>query len=529
MENDIEQEEQGVRARGRGGKELEQEKPASERGESGSSRKDRAVSSPKKVFCLFCLFILIALSIVLYRAWTQSFPSQVVQVVASGSKKAGLPGFAKENGGGRFGGSRKQMKPFVLPANIRRDLIEQGKLEPPNRGSGGAGAGGGGGSSGRGGNSYSDKLREKGAMKGEGKSSAPSAQLELWQQVIHDENIDIHIQIPRESTDLSLIPPQRISKNRNYRCTNQEERFTLDQGSPKPDFIFIGVAKGGSTSFSAYIADHPNYKGSPQKEPNFFTYPHIMGQTPKRYQSMFVNVDPLDPSNTMFAGEFSTDNIVHPLTARRILTYLSPQTKIIMFLRNPIDRAYSQYIMQVRAGQERYLPFEEIAEIEIQDYPKIRETYRRCFSEDACDVTSCFADEPLQSHDFDHTLTAMANEDDMMYFNFVGFISRSVYDDQVERYLSIFPRENILIYDSDFFYDNTVTVMTEITEFIGMPYIDWSQHEKLKMTWGGGASNSHAAHDYPPLREETRARLRSFFEPYNQRLFKLIGREFDWQ
>ena len=76
--------------------------------------------------------------------------------------------------------------------------------------------------------------------------------------------------------------------------------------------------------------------------------------------------------------------------------------------------------------------------------------------------------------------------------------------------------------------DNKAT-MQRVAEFLELPYFEFDS-ELMDKSWGGGASNRYEnPHDYPPLSNETRADLREFFRPYNERLYKLIGRDLGWE
>lgn len=323
------------------------------------------------------------------------------------------------------------------------------------------------------------------------------------------------------------LPPQIGLPGQEYTCKSLEERFMLDLSKPKPDFLFLGVAKGGSTSFSQYIIEHPQVQRSKVKEANFFSFPEVLGMTPAKYQNQFYNVVP--GQGHMVAGDYSTAYIMHPLTPRRVLTYLGTDVKLILFLRNPIDRAYSHYTMQARGKMERELTFEQIIELEIEDYSKYRKAARRCFQHPSCDTSLCFPEEPLTKHNSVREADFITNESQLKGFYFKSYLARSVYDDMLERWLAVFPRENFYITSSERFYAETETVMSEITNFLGLRPFDWSQAETLKMTWGGGPSNGHQAHDYPPLSAATRKKLNEYLTPFNRRVYEMVGEDYGWE
>lgn len=79
------------------------------------------------------------------------------------------------------------------------------------------------------------------------------------------------------------------------------------------------------------------------------------------------------------------------------------------------------------------------------------------------------------------------------------------------------------------FADNQ-KIMNEVASFLGLPYFDFSSASQLDNTWGGGASNKYEnPHDYPPLSEATREKLRKFFKPYNERVYEIVGKNYGWE
>lgn len=118
-----------------------------------------------------------------------------------------------------------------------------------------------------------------------------------------------------------------------------------------PNFFIVGVAKGGTTSLYTYLKQHPQIYMSPMKEPHYFS------QVGARYgKQNFVDVVSNEAEYlTLFrgagghpaVGEASTSYLGFEDTAEKIYERL-PEARIIILLRDPIDRAYSHYLMDVR-------------------------------------------------------------------------------------------------------------------------------------------------------------------------------------
>ena len=121
---------------------------------------------------------------------------------------------------------------------------------------------------------------------------------------------------------------------------------------PQLDFIVIGAIKAATTWLQAQLKQHPDVF-VPDIEPHFFTRDHDRGWG--WYRSLFPDAK----RDGELWGEKTADYLAKPEAARRIAQEY-PDAKLIVQLRNPIDRAYSDYKMLYRRGTvtgppERYL------------------------------------------------------------------------------------------------------------------------------------------------------------------------------
>lgn len=135
-----------------------------------------------------------------------------------------------------------------------------------------------------------------------------------------------------------------------------------------PNFLIVGAARSGTTSLYYYLKQHPEIYMSPVKEPHFLVYhalefPHRGGQDGMfdenivkdfaEYKSLFSNV-----KAEMKIGEASTAYLYYYKNAIPKIKKTLGDIKIVVILRNPIDRAYSAYMHQIRYNTE-YLSFED--------------------------------------------------------------------------------------------------------------------------------------------------------------------------
>ncbi len=119
-----------------------------------------------------------------------------------------------------------------------------------------------------------------------------------------------------------------------------------------PTFLVVGIEKAGTTSIYQYLNQHPQVYMSPVKETNFLErdWENFQGKpNPKRidtwekYCNLFNNVQ-----DEIAIGEVSPNYLFHyQSSSDRIIKYV-PDVKMIAILRNPVDRAYSDYLMHLR-------------------------------------------------------------------------------------------------------------------------------------------------------------------------------------
>lgn len=146
----------------------------------------------------------------------------------------------------------------------------------------------------------------------------------------------------------------------------REQRYGADRpGEAVPNFIMVGAAKAGTTALYWYLDEHPQVFVSPMKETNFFAYGldergDLLYGDPElhrfrvrswsEYQALFA-----DAGEAVAIGEASPIYLECPQAAARICARL-PAVRIVCGLREPVDRAYSDYLMYLRSRGRRLDP-----------------------------------------------------------------------------------------------------------------------------------------------------------------------------
>ncbi|NES20105.1 MAG: sulfotransferase [Symploca sp. SIO3E6] len=122
-----------------------------------------------------------------------------------------------------------------------------------------------------------------------------------------------------------------------------------------PTFLIIGVQKAGTTSIYEYLRQHPQVYMSPVKETNFLEKdwskipPNPRKKkkidTFEKYCQLFQNV-----TDEIAIGEASPNYLFHYQSSAELIQHYLPQAKMIAILRNPSERAHSDYLMHIREG-----------------------------------------------------------------------------------------------------------------------------------------------------------------------------------
>jgi hypothetical protein len=146
-------------------------------------------------------------------------------------------------------------------------------------------------------------------------------------------------------------------------------RPLADEAPVLPNFVIIGAAKAGTTALYWYLADHPQVFMSPVKETNYFAFGldhegNLLYGDPElhrfpvrsfaAYEELFSGAE-----GAVAVGEASPIYLECPQSAARIREVL-PDARIICGLREPVDRAYSDYLMYLRARGRRLDPARDL-------------------------------------------------------------------------------------------------------------------------------------------------------------------------
>ena len=252
---------------------------------------------------------------------------------------------------------------------------------------------------------------------------------------------------------------------------------------PAPDFLLIGANKAGTTSLIDYLRLHPRIFISRIKEPCFFSDPAQRARGEGWYESLFAGARP-----DQLRGEGSTTYSRWPyleepwtLDPREEILARRPDVRLVYLVRHPVDRAFSHYYNNLRLGREN-LSFEDAIDAEEE---RIAGEEERLLS--------------------DPQAVSLAHKR-------YSYLRRGLYAEQLLRWQSCFPEEQLLLVDAGRLFTDPRAVVAEVLAFVGVD--PWEPPNFAARNEGRHGEAMQAA---------TRSRLEVFYEPHEQRLSDLIG------
>lgn len=254
-----------------------------------------------------------------------------------------------------------------------------------------------------------------------------------------------------------------------------------------PDFLIVGAKRAGTTSLWNSVVRHPNVlpmfparmriKGTA-----FFTTNH--GRGLPWYRSHF----PLRAHRAVrarvhgdrpVAGEATPYYLFHPLAPGRAARVV-PEARIVVILRDPVDRAYSHYRERVRHGAEP-LSFEAALDAEEERLRGEEDRIRR-----------------------DDGYVSFAHEH-------LSYVEQGRYAGMIERWLESYPRERCLFLLNEDLDGDPSGQLRRLVEFLGLP---------VRVP---PALDRYNYHPGEPMDRSTRGRLVETFAEDNRRLGALLG------
>ena len=252
---------------------------------------------------------------------------------------------------------------------------------------------------------------------------------------------------------------------------------------PLPDFLIVGAQRAGTTSLYHWLSRHPKVRTSVWKEVHFFDdYNRYQKRGEMWYRSHFPL---LGHRPSVRVGEATPSYLFNPAAPRRVAE-LIPNVRLIVLLRDPVDRAYSHYNHTKKAGKEN-LSFWKAVDKEKErvgkEITEIKEK-GRC-----------------------------KNEKWKKY----SYVRRGYYSEQIKRWTEYFPKKSFLFVKSEDMFESPKTEVEKIMKHIGLNRL------RIKCK---GKKNSGSYEK--KLERDKRKKLKVHFEKKNKELKSITSKNMSW-
>ena len=253
-----------------------------------------------------------------------------------------------------------------------------------------------------------------------------------------------------------LSPKDRVTRN-----------AVAHEPGALPDFVVIGAKKCGTTFLYNLLTQHPHVQPAARKELRFFNNSFDKGV--EWYRRRFPQPKWKDGRMTI-TGEATPEYLTCPPPPERMAEVV-PQARLIVLLRNPVDRAYSDYQQRLRKERES-------------------RTFERAVGLEGAGTPSG------------------------------NYVSRGIYVDKLLRWSEFFGDEQMLVLKSEDFFERPVETLKIVLNFLGLPEWEPGVLERRQKRRAGRYKQK--------MDPATRRWLEDYFEPHNRRLYDYLGVDFGW-
>ena len=281
--------------------------------------------------------------------------------------------------------------------------------------------------------------------------------------------------------------PVRVGVRQMVQVVTHQLRSVTAAARALPDFLVIGAQKAGTTSLYGYLSTHPGIVPAARKEIHYFDLHYAAGE--RWYRAMFPThhrlAAPNGTGHRLITGEASPYYLFHPLAAQRAGA-LVPDARLVVLLRDPVERAWSHYRHEVRAGRE------------------------------SLDFAAALAAEPMRLAGADAALRAGVSNAATLAHRTCSYVARGRYAEQLREWLGHYPRESLLVVQAEQLFAAPWREYARVVAHLSAAPMAAPHFKVLN----AGAST--------PMAPEVRAELTDVFKEPNAELEDLLEMTLPW-
>ncbi len=271
-----------------------------------------------------------------------------------------------------------------------------------------------------------------------------------------------------------------------------------------PNFVALGGMRCGTTAFFLYLKEHPNILPTVKKEPRFFD--NFMGNYKRGeqwYRANFPTASQMEDharsvTGPVLTGEATPYYLFHPKAPERLQAVV-PEARLVVLLRNPVDRAYAHYFKNTRKGYESASFAERVEQLTALSFEEAH---------------------AMSLYGLEHGQEAWLAAHGKRYPGVehphdLAYLCWGHYAWYLEHWLEVFPREQFLIINSNAMFRDVAGTMQQAHDFLGIPHVQLPEYVNRPSK-------------YPKMGDTERSRLQAYYAPLNQELEALLGESMGW-
>jgi len=264
-------------------------------------------------------------------------------------------------------------------------------------------------------------------------------------------------------------------------------------------FLIIGAQKAGTTALHSYLIKHPHIKGARIKEIHYFNSAKRYSRGATFYHDHFK----FESNNKFLYLDASPSYLASPMAYHRIYAY-NPKIKMIVLIRNPIERAYSAWNMYFRLYKENPNWFYD-------SWLPLVGLDSKLFIQRSFEEINNFG--LFVEREIDHY---KKNSGQMIE---APILPQGMYSMYLKKFYQLFPKNQIFIVESRSLKCETVSNLKRIEGFLGLNSYDWNK-ENLPAIFKGEYSEETPREAFEMLND--------FYASHNKELYELMGRSLLW-
>jgi hypothetical protein len=204
----------------------------------------------------------------------------------------------------------------------------------------------------------------------------------------------------------------------------------FSKGPKRPDFLIVGTMKGGTTMLYHFITLHPDVEKASSKEIHYFTLNYNQGD------EWYFNHFPSHPNKLTGEASPTYFDCAGTSTIPSLIKKMNPKMKIILIVRDPVERAVSHYNHFCKVNK-----FPEVLALDVNEF-------------------------------FAIPLSEIVTRSTTLGFRAEQALSFSLYFRKFLNYESIFDRDEILVLSNRTLRDSPFDTMKEVYNFLGVRYVE---------------------------------------------------------